>query len=112
MSHAGRKSAVYIVTVPDQFRPQRPWDFPQLFTGGEVFTRNVNVAQARGFVFCFNKRQMALGIPDRKWAIAAGHAKQRWHDREREAAMAREAAGGHATADPAPHPVHQPGADQ
>jgi hypothetical protein len=72
------KAAVYIVTVPEDWKPQRPHDYPNGFTSGELHVKNVSGSAAVGAAFVFNKRQMAAGLPDRRWAIAT-----RWVDIKR-----------------------------
>jgi hypothetical protein len=72
------RNAVYLITVPDDFRPQRPWELPPGIVAGELYAKNLAMAHALGFVRCFNKRQMDLGLPDRRWAIAIHHARFRW----------------------------------
>ena len=69
MSDHGRKNAVYLVTVPEEFRPERPWELPAQILGGELYVKNIILGHALGFAGAFNKRAMELGLPDRKWAI-------------------------------------------
>jgi hypothetical protein len=48
MANPSEKAAVYIVDVSEEFKPQRPWDYPDRFSGGEVFTRNLLTYQSIG----------------------------------------------------------------
>jgi hypothetical protein len=76
-SIACEKAAVYIVDVPEDFKPLHPWDYPDQFTGGELFTKNLFTYQTVGSAFAFNKRQIALSMAERKWAIATRWVKPR-----------------------------------
>jgi hypothetical protein len=72
------KNAVYVVTVPETFRPQRPWDLPPQTSDGELWAKNVTLSEARDFVRVFNKRQLLRGLTDHKWAMAIKHVRCRW----------------------------------
>ena len=78
MSDRRKKNAVYIVTVSESFRPQRPWDFPDLASAGELYARNITLCEAKDFCRVFNRRQMATGLVERKWALAITHTRFRW----------------------------------
>lgn len=72
------RNAIYLVTVSDDFRPQRPWDLPDQIIAAELLEKNLSWAHAVGFVRTFNKHAMGHGFPDRQWAVAVGHARYRW----------------------------------
>ena len=68
---------MFIVTVPADWKPQRPWDVPPRFESGELHTKNLPMYQASGFCRVFNKRQLQENMPQRKWAIVSKHLKAR-----------------------------------
>ena len=74
----GEKAAVYLVTVPADWKPQRPWDYPPTFEGGELYVKNVSGTQAAGAAFAFNKKAIGDSMKDRRWAIAARWVRQKW----------------------------------
>lgn len=75
MSRSNEKQAVMIGTLPEGFKPQRPWDIPPAIDSCEVFAKNLTMTQALGFIRVFNKRQIETGLTDRKWAMAIRHGK-------------------------------------
>jgi hypothetical protein len=70
--HKGRES-VFLVVLPEDYKPQRPWDVPDGFTAAELFIKNVAMSQARSFCRLYNWRQIQRGLPDRRWAIVSRH---------------------------------------
>jgi len=75
MSDRRAKDAVFLVQVPVDFHPQRPWDLPDRADSIEVYVKNIAITHALGFCRTFNLRQMKLGLPDRLWAIPVKHTR-------------------------------------
>jgi predicted nucleic acid-binding protein len=63
-------ASVMIVQLPEGFKLQKPWTMPPTFSGGELYATKLTHAGATGFANTFNTRQLADGLPDRRWAIA------------------------------------------
>ncbi|MGO8748331.1 MAG: hypothetical protein ACLQNE_20345 [Thermoguttaceae bacterium] len=78
MSSWRKKESVFIVAVPEGFRPQRPWDVPEELRCARLFTKNVNLESAASFCRIYNKRQMEKGSPIRQWAIVIKHVRALW----------------------------------
>jgi len=78
MSDWRAKNAVYLVTVPETFQPERPWDLPDQVVEAELYAKNLALVHVLGFCRTFNSRQLRLGLPDRKWALAIKHTRFRW----------------------------------
>jgi hypothetical protein len=72
------RNAVYVVTVPESFRPERPWTFPDQISAGELYAKNLAMVHALGFVRTFNKRQLALNFAEHRWAIVVKQTKFHW----------------------------------
>lgn len=49
------KQAVYLVSVPTDWKPQRLWDRPPAFSQGVLHARNLTPRDAIGFARSFNK---------------------------------------------------------
>ena len=60
------RTAVYLVTTPPEFRPDRPWTVPGAFTGATLYQKNLPVHEARTFARLFNARQVSL-CQQRTW---------------------------------------------
>jgi hypothetical protein len=89
------RQVVMIGILPEGWKPQRPWDIPPRLDSVEVYVRNVSSGHAAGFVRAFNKRQLGLGLPDRKWALYVRHTKYRQNGEHPDAIRKRrEAKGG------------------
>ena len=76
------RQAVYLIVTSDDFRPQRPWDFPMAFSGGTLYAKNLTMVFAHGFARTHNKRaiqQRECGTWDHKWAIVVKHVKAQQH---------------------------------
>lgn len=73
----GAQNAVYLVVADADFRPTAPWHIPRVVLSAEMLTKNLPWDRAASFVRVFNKAQLERGLPDRKWAVAVGHAKYR-----------------------------------
>jgi len=73
------RQAVYLVTVPGDWKPSSPWSVPPSFASGELYAGNLPMYQAQGFARTFNKRQIQARMPDGKWAIVSRHLKARRH---------------------------------
>ena len=71
------RQVVMIGVLPEDWKPQRPWDIPPKLTALEVFVKNVSPTHAAGFTRAFNKRQLDNGLPERKWALYVRHTKYR-----------------------------------
>lgn len=67
---AGRHM-VLLVQLPAGACPQSPLWAPPSFEGGDRYINRVPLYAAIGFSLVFNKKQLAAGIPDRKWAVPA-----------------------------------------
>ncbi len=63
-------ASVMIIQLPEDFKPQRPWNMPPSFSGGELYATQLTHSGATRFANTFNKRQLQDGLPDRRWAIA------------------------------------------
>ncbi|MCX7429021.1 MAG: hypothetical protein NTW96_25765 [Planctomycetia bacterium] len=87
-SNTGRQ-AVYIGTLPETFKPQRVWDVPPSLTSVELYAKNLSMEQAAGFARTFNKAQMELPPPGRRWALVVKHLKTRGHGEHPDAIRAR-----------------------
>ena len=74
------KQAVYVATLPDAYRPQRPWDVPPSFSQAELRAKNLTMSEAHGFARAFNKAQLAGGLVDRRWAFVLKHLKSQRHN--------------------------------
>lgn len=73
--HKGRQ-VVYLVTVPPDFVPQRPWDVLSGFSDGELYARNLTSTQGLNFARTHNKKAILdreQGQWDRRWAIVVKH---------------------------------------
>ncbi len=69
MSKYPRRTAVYIATVPEDWRPSSPWTFPPEILGGHALVRNVPSEQAKATARSFNLGQLQAGMTDHQWAI-------------------------------------------
>ena len=68
------RTAVYIVTTPPEFRPQRPWTVPDSFSNATLFAKNQSVTDGRRFARMFNAKQVQLCETrqwDHRWAIVS-----------------------------------------
>ena len=79
MSSRSGKQAVYIGTVPTDWKPCSFWSVPPSFDAVELYEKNLQMWQATGFARTFNKRQLQNRMPDRKWAFVARHLRARRH---------------------------------
>jgi hypothetical protein len=73
------RTALFTVTVPPEFKPQRPWDVPPGFSTATLYMKNLGVHVARRFARLFNARQVQLlqrGQWDRTWMIVSSCCKQ------------------------------------
>ena len=80
MSDWRKKNAVYIVSVPESFKPARPWDLPDSTAASELYCKNLALTEAQAFARFFNRRQLKAGLPDAKWAIVVKHTRRLWID--------------------------------
>jgi len=72
----GGRIAVYIVTTPAGFAPQRAWHYPESFTDAALHARNLLAGEAKQFARVFNDRallQKQRGAWEGKWAIVANY---------------------------------------
>ncbi|MFH1923802.1 MAG: hypothetical protein ABIP48_28420 [Planctomycetota bacterium] len=69
MGHILRgRQRVYVVTVPDDWRPQRLWDAPPTFAAGQLVAKNLRPTEAAGFCRTHNKlRQCSPEIGGRRY---------------------------------------------
>lgn len=68
------RTALYTVTVPPDFKPQRAWHVPSGFTNGTLYMKNLAVHDARRFARLFNTKQVRLleaGQWDHTWMIVS-----------------------------------------
>ncbi|MFH1266677.1 MAG: hypothetical protein ABIK89_13185 [Planctomycetota bacterium] len=85
MGHILRgRQRVYLVTVPDDWRPQRLWDAPPTFAAGQLVAKNLRPTEAAGFCRTHNKQRLEAsqrGEPVGTWALYCRHLRPRWHNR-------------------------------
>ena len=80
------RHAVYLLAVPLEWKPQRPWDFPPEATACVLVAKNLPMRDAVGYVRSHNKREMDArlhrGEPTGQWAIVAKYTRPRcrWVD--------------------------------
>ena len=63
MSEPRKKWARHLVTIPETFKPQRPWDLPEVTTGAELYAKNLCLGEAQDFCRLFPPRS-STGV---KW---------------------------------------------
>ena len=77
------RQAVYLVQVPAEWRPDRYWSYPPVFSGGELVAKNLTPADAAGHARCHNKAKLERlqrhKQPVESWAIVVRHLKANWH---------------------------------
>jgi hypothetical protein len=82
--HFYNRTALFIVTTPPDFRPQRAWHVPDAFTAGTLYMKNMSVHEARGFARTFNAKQIQLfehGKWDHSWMIVSSCCRpSKWHE--------------------------------
>jgi hypothetical protein len=80
-SRTGRQ-AVYVVTPPSEWKPQRPWSLPPTFTDGRLIGNKQSPADAAGFARLFNKDAMEISQrtkqPIAQWAVVFRYLKASW----------------------------------
>jgi len=82
------RTAVYIVRTGEGFKPTTDCQWPETFTEGHVYVKNITLEDARATVRAFNKaaierRSADVAAWDRQWAIAACCVRSKGRDRER-----------------------------
>jgi hypothetical protein len=82
------RTAIYIVRVGEGFKPTSVCQWPDDFTDGRLYTRNLSLSEARATVRIHNKAAMqrrAANVAkwDRQWAIAGCCVRAKGWDRER-----------------------------
>jgi len=86
MTHRLRgRQAVYLCRVPDDFRPQRLWHYPDRILGATLHAKNLRPADAAGFCRLHNKQQLEAfqrGEPIATWAIYSRHLRPSWRGRK------------------------------
>ena len=88
------RTAVYIVTVGEGFKPTGDFQLPETFTEGHVYVKNVTMEDGRAAARAFNKRSMEARSHDvagwdRQWAIAAACVRSKGRDRGRRITAAK-----------------------
>lgn len=87
-SRSKGRQAVYLVSPPPDWKPQRPWDFPPSFSTGQLVAKNLTPQTAAGYARTANKATLERFQRDKtpidKWAIVGRHLKANWHDRSQE----------------------------
>lgn len=82
MSHRKGRFAVYLITPPPDWRPQRPWDWP-LSGVVRLHERNLTAPAAIAFCRVHNADEMKRNHhehePIQGWAICCYRVKPRWH---------------------------------
>jgi len=76
------RQATYVVNVPADWKPQRPWTFPPTFSSGELIAKNLSASEARGFASAHNAaelKRIQSGRPTGRWAIVVRHLKPNYH---------------------------------
>jgi len=81
-SKAGGRQAVFLVTPPDDWKPERPWSFPPFFANGQLVATRQTAAEAAGFARLYNKRALEQFQRDKEpvtsWAVVFRHLKPNW----------------------------------
>ncbi len=80
------RQSVFMVRVPDTWKPQRPWSVPPCFSEGRLLAGNLSMRQALGFARTHNKAALAAyqrGDRTMPWAIVSRHLRPRrwWPER-------------------------------
>ena len=80
------RSAVFIVQVGEDFRPQSPWNLPATFTQAEIYAKNLPLEDARAAVRTLNKAAIESWVADhaawdRRWAIVVACPRAKGLDR-------------------------------
>lgn len=82
MARLRGRQAVYLVTVPPDWKPQRLWDWPPTFTDGQLVAKNLPPASALGYCRTYNKNRVEAqqqgGEPIGTWALYVRHLKPNW----------------------------------
>ncbi len=67
MAQYHKRQAVFCCIVPVDFSPQRPWDVPTEFDSVKLVAKNLSATEANHLARSLNRRQLDLGMADRKW---------------------------------------------
>ena len=67
MAQYHKRQAVFCCIVPVDFHPQRPWDVPPRFDSVKLVAKNLSATEANHLTRSLNRRQLDLGLADRKW---------------------------------------------
>jgi hypothetical protein len=87
------RTALFTVTTPPDFLPQRAWDVPETFTDAKLYAKSLPVHEARNFARLWNTRQVRLCRRDEwdhTWLIVSSCCKQgkKWYDDQADPAEA------------------------
>ena len=85
------RQAVYLCTVPDDFRPQRLWDIPGAIVAATLQAKNLPMRSALGYARTHNKaavQRLQAGQSLGLWAIVARHLRPNHHDRSEKGGLA------------------------
>jgi len=66
-----RSHCVLIAVVPEDFRPETPWEIPPRILSAEVADVHSTLNQAIAAARHFNRQQLDAGSADRRWALVA-----------------------------------------
>ena len=84
-SRKGRM-AVYLASVPADWRPQRVWDWPPEFGAAKLQEKNLTPPAAISFARVHNMEQMRANQHERRpivsWAIVCRHLRPCWRNRQ------------------------------
>ncbi len=88
------RTAVYIVRACEGFTPTSDCQWPQAFTEGRLYVRNVTLEDGRAMVRAFNKaaivkRAADVASWDHQWAMAGCCVRSKGRDRQRRAVVAK-----------------------
>jgi len=60
---------VVLVEVPADFQPEAEWEIPERFTFAETLEERITRSQGIAVTRDFNRRQLATGVADGRWAV-------------------------------------------
>jgi hypothetical protein len=79
----GGRIHVIIVTTPEDFKPDRPWNTPEAILSGRIFKKNLLAGEAKAFARVFNdgaiaERSRNHGQWNHEWAIVIPYLRKKW----------------------------------
>jgi len=69
------RNAVLICQVPENWRPEYPWQLPPSIVGATLYAKNLSLTNAMGFCNSHNLRQLQIDCREHVWALVVrrGH---------------------------------------